>query len=439
MEHEVATRLIAEAVITCDGEVAVHRPGSIDIDRDGVIVRAGGRDDETGTPESTLDVGGLLMPGLVNAHAHGPMTLLRGVGDGLPLERWLTEAIWPREGRLGPGDVEAGMRLASIEMLRAGVTASCEMYFVDDELVAAVDATGGRLMCTPGVVGVAHLATFHEPDGRLAEISRLHADHHRPDGRIRIGVAPHSAYDLPLEVVDELASLARDLDTPLHLHVAETRNEGAELEAAHGKRTVEILAERGVLDGHVLIAHGVWLDDTEIRLCADHGTHVAHCPKSNLKLGSGVARLADLTAAGVNVGLGTDGVASNDNLDLWQELQLAPLLARGTATDPTLFSAADALLMATAKGAKAIGFPDTGTLAPGSRADIIRVDLDQPAFTPVVDDMDLVDRIVWAGGARYVTDTWVDGRRIVENGTITTVDEAAARADVQSRAERLAS
>jgi len=433
-----AQRLIADAVITCRAAVEVHRPGFIDVDADGRVKRSGSLADAPPTEDAVTRMSGLLMPGLINSHAHGPMTLLRGVGDGLPLERWLTEAIWPREGKLAPGDVAAGMLLASVEMLLAGVTASCEMYFADDELLDAVDASGGRVMCTPGVVGVAHLANFYEPTGRLAEIATLHASRHEPEGRLRVGVAPHSAYDLPLAVVDDLAGLARDLDCPLHIHIAETGHEGRDLEEVHGKRTVEVLAERGVLDGHVLAAHGVWLNDAEVELFASHGTHVAHCPKSNLKLGSGVARLHDLITAGVNVGLGTDGVASNDDLDLWQELQLAPLLARGTSGDPTRITAEQALLMATRHGAEAIGMPDTGTLTPGSWADIIRVDLSQPAFTPIITDDDLVDRLVFAGGSRYVTDTWVAGQRVVEAGASTTVDTETALADAQTRAERLA-
>lgn len=434
-----AQRLIADAVITCAPRVEVHRPGFIDIDDDGRVEGSGplAVGPPTRSPETRMS--GLLMPGLVNAHAHGPMTLLRGVGDGLSLERWLTEAIWPREAKLGPGDVRAGMLLASAEMLLAGVTASCEMYFADDELLDAVDATGGRVMCTPGVVGAVHLANLYEPGGRFAEISALHAARNEPEGRLRVGVAPHSAYDLPMPVVDDLASLARELECPLHIHIAETSDEGRDVEAEHGKRTVEVLAERGVLDGHVLAAHGVWLSDAEVELFAWHGTHVAHCPKSNMKLGSGVARLHDLTTAGVNVGLGTDGVASNDDLDLWQELQLAPLLARGTSGDPTRISARQALLMATRCGAEAIGMSDTGSLAPGSWADIIRIDLDNAAFTPIITDDDVVDRLVFAGGARYVTDTWVAGERVVEAGELLTVDTEAARADVQARAERLAS
>ena len=297
--------LRADAVITCDGRPEVHRPGQVEIDRSGRVVYAGS---VRPTDVAPTELGGLLMPGLVNVHGHGPMTLLRGVGDGLPLDRWLNEEIWPREANLQPGDVETGMLLASVEMLRAGVTTSCDMYFADDEMISAVRRTGGRLVCTPAVVGVVHGDAL-APGGRLDEIRRLHADHHDLGSTVTVGIGPHSPYDLGTELLGALAQAARDLETVLHLHVAETADEGAELERAVGCSTVEHLHRTGVLDGHVLTAHSVWIGDADIERYAEHGTHVAHCPVSNMKLGSGIAPISAMRRAGVNVALGTDGVA----------------------------------------------------------------------------------------------------------------------------------
>jgi len=437
---DIAHRLIADAVMTCGSDgVMVSRPGHIDIDAEGRVVRAGSPEHSESplSVEKTSLVGGLLMPGLVNTHSHGPMTLLRGVGDGLALDDWLTGAIWPREAKLGKNDVYWGMQLASIEMLTAGITTSCEMYFADREIIRAVEQTGARLMCTPGVVGVVHLDRIHKPDGRIAEIEALHDEHSGRSGRIQIGVAPHSAYDLPMPIVEELAAMARSLDAPLHLHLAETKDEGSGLESKFAKRTVEVLAERGVLDGHVLAAHGVWLDENEISLLATHGTNVAHCPRSNLKLGSGIAPVHAMRSAGINVCLGTDGAASNDALDLWQEMSLAALLVRGTALDATRISSSDALLMATRDGARAVGMADTGTLTAGSWADVVRIDIDQPAFTPLNDDHDLVDRVVWSGGSRYVTDVWVAGNQVVSNRAMVNVDTDETIREVQARGARL--
>ena len=424
--------LRADAVITCDGRPEVHRPGQVEIDRSGRVVYAGTVRPTDVTP---TELGGLLMPGLVNVHGHGPMTLLRGVGDGLPLDRWLNEEIWPREANLQPGDVETGMLLASVEMLRAGVTTSCDMYFADDEMISAVRRTGGRLVCTPAVVGVVHGDAL-APGGRLDEIRRLHADHHDLGSTVTVGIGPHSPYDLGTELLGALAQAARDLETVLHLHVAETADEGAELERAVGCSTVEHLHRTGVLDGHVLTAHSVWIGDADIERYAEHGTHVAHCPVSNMKLGSGIAPISAMRGAGVNVALGTDGVASNDSLSMWEDVRMAPLLARVASTDPTALDATDALMMATANGGRALGL-DIGSLASGSWADVIRVDLDDLAFTPWSTDDDLLRRVVWNTSERHVTDVWVAGRQVVADGDVTTVDVAGVVADAAERGSRL--
>ena len=424
--------LRADAVITCDGRPEVHRPGQVEIDRSGRVVYAGS---VRPTDVAPTELGGLLMPGLVNVHGHGPMTLLRGVGDGLPLDRWLNEEIWPREANLQPGDVETGMLLASVEMLRAGVTTSCDMYFADDEMISAVRRTGGRLVCTPAVVGVVHGDAL-APGGRLDEIRRLHADHHDLGSTVTVGIGPHSPYDLGTELLGALAQAARDLETVLHLHVAETADEGAELERAVGCSTVEHLHRTGVLDGHVLTAHSVWIGDADIERYAEHGTHVAHCPVSNMKLGSGIAPISAMRGAGVNVALGTDGVASNDSLSMWEDVRMAPLLARVASTDPTALDATDALMMATANGGRALGL-DIGSLASGSWADVIRVDLDDLAFTPWSTDDDLLRRVVWNTGERHVTDVWVAGRQVVADGDVTTVDVAGVVAAAAERGSRL--
>ena len=432
--------LVADIVVTCiDGAAQVHSPGQIDIDDQGRVMHAGPCRQ---TDCSVIDnVGGLLMPGLVNTHGHAPMVLLRGLGDGLPLERWLTEAIWPTEARLGPGDVEWGMRLAVAEMLLAGVTTTCDMYFDDAAMIQAVLATGGRHLCTPGVVGAVHMRTPNGLADRMAEIRTLHSEFHDPNGRITVGIGPHSPYDLPIDVVVELAQMAIDLETVLHLHVAETMTEGAALESAHGCSTVQVLEQAGILNGHVLSAHSVWIDDNDIAAFAQRGTHVAHCPTSNMKLGSGIAPVRELLAAGVNVALGTDGAASNDDLDLWDEMALAPLLARVKAHDPGALTATQALLMATANGGRALGL-NVGTLATGSWADIVRVDLDRPSWQPLSDpntDIDqLVSRLVFSTKSRDVTDVWVAGERVVSDRVLTTIDLDEAMTEVQSRGRRLA-
>lgn len=430
------TRLVGDVVVPVDGAGTVWRDGAVDIGPDGRITAAGPASDLPPATGEVRRVGGLLMPGLVNTHAHTPMTLVRSTGDGLPLQRWLTEAVWPREGRMDADDAWWGMALGSIEMLKAGVTTSCEMYLFEESVIDAVRRTGARLVVTPGILAALHADSFGVGSARLEVVVGVHARHHDPEGRVTVGFGPHSAYDLEIGQVREIAQEARRLDALLHIHLEETRAEREQVIAATGKPATVLLADGDVFGGRVLAAHGVWLDDTDRSILADHGVSVAHCPQSNLKLGSGVAPIVAHRAAGVRVALGTDGPASNDDLDLWEELKLAPMLARGIAHDAAAMTADESLQMATAEGADALGI-DAGRLRPGAWADVVRVDLDQPAFSPGLDE-DLIAHLVWAGSSRFVTDVWVAGEPVVVAGTCTTIDEAEVRHEVAERGRRLA-
>jgi len=428
-------RFTADVVVTCDTDDSVFAPGVVDT-VDGRIAWAGPASsapvvDDTVTVE---DVGGLLMPGLVNAHCHTPMTLVRGSGDGLPLQRWLAEAMWPREGRMTPEDAWWGMTLGSAEMLLAGVTTSCEMYLFEEAVVDAVRESGARLVMTPGVVSALHSSG----SDRAGEISDFFSRNHDPAGRITVGIAPHSAYDLGVEAVAELADLARSLDTLLHIHLAETREESTELEDAYGHSITRILHDHGVFGGRVLAAHCVWLDTDDIELLADDGVAVAHCPVSNMKLGSGIAPLVAMGEAGVTVGYGTDGPASNDSLDLWEEVKVAALLAKVHALDSTVVSAVETLAMATRHSAAAVGLDDTGCLKPGNTLDMIRIDLDHATFVPITEPDELLAHLAWSGSSRRVTDVWVAGEKVVADGEVLTIDMERTLAEVGERALRLA-
>lgn len=430
------TRYLADTVVTCDEKQAVFSPGCLDIEGNKIVWVGAPEDAPEVLDIEAHQVGGLLMPGLVNAHAHTPMTLVRGAGDGLPLWRWLTEAMWPREGRMIPEDVWWGMTLGSAEMLKAGVTTSCEMYLHEEALVEAAQASGARLVMTPGVVSALHPDNSGTQRGQ--EIADFHAKYHDPQGRITIGVGPHSAYDLGVERVAELAELARHLNTVLHIHLAETTQESEDLEQRYGQSVVRTLADHGVFDGQVLAAHCVWVDDQDIKILVDHQVAVAHCPLSNMKLGSGIAPLVAMRQAGITVALGTDGPASNDTLDLWEEVKFAPFLARVSALDATLLNPQETLSMATRESAQAVGLTSVGSLASGMTADFIRLDMEHPAFVPVTETAELMAHIAWSGSSRSVTDVWVDGQPVVADSQILTVDEEKARAEVQHRAQRLA-
>jgi 5-methylthioadenosine/S-adenosylhomocysteine deaminase len=421
-------RLRAPIVLPCDPACTVLRDAVVDIAADGRITHVGAFADAPVSDAPVRDYPGILLPGMINTHAHSPMTVLRGMGGDLPLMRWLQDIIWPAEALLTPADIEAGMLLGSVEMLRNGITTSIEQYFQPEHVIRAVQATGARMILGPAIVDV---PGWHWR-AQLDEISaRIDVDGRQPDDRIELGYGPHSAYTLSPEALTMVAEAARARDALLLIHVAESTNEDVVQRERHGS-VPKLLASLGVLGGRVLAAHSIHLSDEDIQIFAAHGVSVAHCPGSNAKLTSGIARIPDLRAVGVAVGLGTDGPASNDDLDLWEEMRLSVLLGRLSTMDSTSLVAKDALLMATRGGAAAVGRDDIGALEPGRWADVVGVSVDSPAFSAglAVPDEHLLANLVWAAGARDVRDVWVGGEQVVSDGESTRVD----RAKVQSLA-----
>ncbi|MBA0123974.1 amidohydrolase [Haloechinothrix sp. YIM 98757] len=434
----MSRRIHAPIVLPCGDPFTVLRDATVDVDATGTITYCGPR---AGAPErhdaAVSELTGILLPGLINAHAHSPMTLLRGMGGDLPLMRWLHEVVFPAEAALTPDDVHAGMLLGSVEMLRHGVTTSTEMYYQGERVADAVLRTGGRLVLTGPVIdlpglswraAVKHIDDWIDTDGRIFG----------PGQRIELGYGPHSAYMLPADALEVIAESARAREALVHIHAAETAGEDTELRERYGS-VPRLLDEVGVLSGRALLAHAVHVDATDIALLARSGASVAHCPGSNAKLASGIAPLNELLAAGVPVGLGTDGPASNDDLDLLHEVQLTAMLARLSTGDSTAVSAEQALLLATRDGAAALGRTDIGTIEPGRWGDLVHIDLDDPAFVAGADapDEQLVANLVWGAGSRRVTDVWVAGEHVVTEGESTRVDRGQAQADVRATAGRL--
>jgi 5-methylthioadenosine/S-adenosylhomocysteine deaminase len=433
----MSSRFLAPVVLPADPACSLLRDAVVDVDDTGRITHVG---PESSAPEFTGDVtrlSGILLPGLVNTHAHSPMTLLRGMGGDLPLLRWLNEIIWPAEAKLRPENVRTGMLLGSVEMLRHGVTTSAEMYFEGEQLVDAVLTTGGRVLVAPPVMELPGM------DWRtsLAAIDRwIDADGLRfgPGDRIELGYGPHSAYMLNPEGLRATAESAAARGALVQIHVAEAAAEDLEQRKEYGS-VPKLLDSLGMLNGRTLAAHAIHLSDEDIALFAARGTGMAHCPGSNAKLASGIARIKELREAGVAVGLGTDGPASNDDIDLWEELQLTAMLARLATGDSTVLTAADAFLLATRGGAEALGRYDIGVLEPGRWADLVHVDLDDPAFAAGLDvpDEQLLSNLVWAAGSRRVRDVWVGGEQVVADAEPTRVDRAKVQADVAETAARL--
>ncbi len=428
-------RYTADMVVPCDGTGMVLAPGVLEVEG-GRVVHVGRG--PTGRPATEVRLDGVVLPGLVNVHAHTPMSLFRGSGEGLPLDRWLTEVLWPREAKLTSEDVYWGMVLGAAESLRFGVTTSCEMYFEEDAIADAVLATGGRAVVTPAILQFPDGEGGPSWAGRLEEVAEFHRRRNGDGGRIEVGFGPHAPYSVPPEVLTVIAALASDLGALVHLHAAETEAEVEQFVATHRRRVVHALADVGLLEGRLLAAHGVWLDDEEISLLAEAGAAVAHCPQSNAKLASGIAPLAGMLTAGVRVGLGTDGPASNNDLDLWKEMRLAASLARLRERDAGAVSAVAALDLATRAAGHALGRPELGSLYDGAAADFVLVDLDDPVFSPMSDPSDVVGHLVWSVQSRLVTDVWVGGRKVVAAGRCLTVDTDEARYEVGRRAARLA-
>lgn len=429
-------RLRAPIVLPCDPGCSVLRDAVVDIEDDGRIGYVGPFADAPGDVPVT-ELPGILLPGLVNTHAHTPMTVLRGMGGDLPLLRWLQEVIWPAEARLKASDLAAGMLLGSVEMLRAGVTTSVEMYFHLDTLAEAVLATGGRAVLTGGIIDAPGF-TWRSLLDDVSALIDAEGLRFGPGDRIEIGYGPHSAYTLTPEILTEVTAAARERDALMHIHVAEAALEDAAQRATHGS-VPKLLESLGFYGGRVLAAHCVHLSDEDIAIFAEHKVAVAHCPGSNAKLASGIARVRDLRAAGVTVGIGTDGPASNDDLDLWEEVRLAAMLSRLSTMDASALVAADVLLMATRLGAAAIGRDDIGALAPGRWADVVHISTDAPAFSAGVDvpDAQLLSNVVWAAGARQVSDVWVAGDKVVACFEPTRVDRAEAQARAGAVTQRL--
>jgi 5-methylthioadenosine/S-adenosylhomocysteine deaminase len=428
----VTTRLEADAVFTVDDDDTLHRPGAVEIDR-GVVTWVGDPSERPAASGVRVErFGGVVMPGLVNCHAHSPMTLVRSAGDGLPLERWLSESIWPREARMSDDDAYWGMVLGAAEMLANGVTTSCEQYRHPEPVTDALLDSGMRAVFTTAVIDLPGnpWQTF------LAEACRVFDERNGREGRLHVGFGPHAAYTVPPDGLSATAEEARRRDALLQIHLSETEAEDVLVQERYGARATRLLADLGVLEARVLAAHAVWLDDADVELLGRHDVAVAHCPGSNGKLGAGVARLRALLDRGVRVGLGTDGPASNDDLHLWDEMRLAALLARAVSADPGTVSSVEALRLATRGGGEALGL-GVGVLERGRPADIIRLRTDDPRFSPALDDVELLGHLVWAGAGYLVTDVWVAGERVVEGGRCTRIDAEQARDEVTRRAGRL--
>src|SRR3954470_800955 len=425
-------------VLTMDDQFTVHVPGSIAIDN-GRILAVGDIAAAYAAGE-TVDCGGrVVMPGLVNAHTHAPMTLLRGLADDLRLDVWLMGYMMPVEREfVSPDFVRLGTQLACAEMIRSGVTCFADMYYFEEAIAEATAEAGMRALCAQTVL------RFPTPDAASYEDSLARARDfiQRWKGHPLIvpAPAPHAPYTCTAEILRECAQLAMEFDVPLHIHLSETAQEVEDSRRQNGMPVVPWVKRHGLFDAKVLAAHCVHVDDGEIRALKNANCGVAHNPTSNLKLGAGVAPVARMLELGVDVGIGTDGAASNNDLDMFEEMRLAALLAKGSTGDPTALPARDAVAMATRLGARAMHLDHlTGSLEAGKRADLIVVDLDRlhnlPAFDR--DPQAVYARIVYASKSTDVVDVMCNGRWLMRDRALLTLDEGELREAARALARRV--
>ncbi len=375
-----------------------------------------------------------LIPGLVNAHTHAAMSLFRGLADDLPLMDWLQKHVWPAEAKwVGPEFVHDGTELAVAEMLKGGTTCFNDMYFFPDATARAVQAAGMRA-CLGLILIDFPSAWAASPQEYLHKGLALHDDL-KHNALITTAFAPHAPYTVADSSLEKVRMYADELDIPVHMHVHETAHEVEQAQAANGKRPLERLAGLGLLSPRLLAVHMTQLVDDEFAALAQANVTVVHCPESNLKLGSGVCPVPALLKAGVNVALGTDGAASNNDLDMLGELRTAALLAKGAHRDPTALPAHVALRLATLNGARALGRDaDIGSLVPGKAADVVAIDLSDLSTQPVYDP---VSQIVYSATREQVTDVWVAGRRLLADRKLTTLDEDAIRRKAQEWRDKI--
>ena len=375
-----------------------------------------------------------LIPGLVNAHTHTPMTLFRGLADDLPLMEWLQNHVWPAEQKWVSADfVATGSRLAMAEMVRGGTTCFNDMYFFPE--VTAEVAREAGLRAVVGMILIDFPSAWAGDSADYLQRGLELHDRIKGDPLVRAIFSPHAPYSVSDEPLRRVRTLAAELELPVHMHVHETAEEVEQGLSSHGKRPLARLDELGLLAPDLVAVHMTQLTDEEIGQVARAGVQVVHCPQSNLKLASGFCPVARLLEAGVNVALGTDGAASNNDLDMLAEMQTAALLAKGVAGDPAALPAFQALQMATIHGARALGLEtETGSLLPGKVADMIAVDLAPLETRPIYDP---VSQIVYAAGREQVTHLWVAGRALMRERRLLTLDEASVLHEAHGWQQRL--
>jgi len=426
------TLIQAVTAITLDDEDRILR--ETDVALDGPTILAVGDVPEGFEPDEVIDGRErVALPGFFNAHCHAAMTLERGWAEDLPFDRWLNEKIWVAESALEEEDVYWGAALACCEMIRAGVVGFADHYFWMNQVARAVDEAGMKAHLSWTQFGT---GTEEELGGvSLADTTRFVREWHgAADGRIRCGMGPHSPYMCPPDFLRRVVEAARELDVGIHLHVAESQEQVDNSIEAHGKTPVAHLESLGVFDGPTIAAHAILVDEVDLQILAGKGVHVAHTPKTYLKLAMGVAPLPDFLQNGVRVALGTDGPASNNDMNPLEVMRITGLHHKNALGKPEALPRTTLLRLATAAGARAMAFEGSGVLAPGRPADLILLDTRAPHWFP---RHDLAAGVVYAAHPSDVSHVFVDGALLLRDGELLTLDEERIRYEAERRAFRM--
>jgi len=378
----------------------------------------------TSTSNITADVkinakGKVAIPGLINCHTHISMSLFRGIAEDQPLETWLKETIWPLENKLKTEDIYVGALLGCLEMVKTGTTCFADMYFHEDMVAKAIEESGLRGVLAEGIIEAGNKILGERTFNKSLEFARKF--HGYANDRVRAMLGPHAAYSCSSDLLKKISENACELGVGLHLHLAEAKSMFDEFEKKYKVSEVEFLDNMGFFNGHVLAGHCINLSQNDMKILSKRGVHVAYVPVANMKLGLGAAKIKDLISLGVNVGLGTDGPASNNTLDMFETMKFAALLQKLTYRNPTVLSAYEVLEMATINGAKALGLEDKiGSLETGKCADVILIDLENPHLKPL---HDIFASLVYSARGSDVDTVIVDGKIIMENRNIKSLDE----------------
>jgi 5-methylthioadenosine/S-adenosylhomocysteine deaminase len=427
----------ADYLLTMEGDLAVIKDGAVAVS--GTYIKDVGTFTDISqkyTSERILDgANKVLFPGLINTHTHAAMVYFRGIADDLPLQEWLEKHIWPNEMKWLSADfVGDAVELACLEMLKAGVTTYADMYFFEDAAGKKLEKIGMRGVLGSGIVDFPWRDVAQSPDDYFKNAEKL-IHNWRDSELITPCVAPHATFTCGPDNYKRAKEMADKYDVPLHTHLAETQFEVAECQKRYGKTPVEHLDSVGFLSERVFAAHCVWLTDKEIEILADRNVGVSHCIESNLKLASGFAPVDKLFKAGVKVAFGTDGAASNNDLSILGEMSTAAKVHKAVSQDPTVLDSKTVLLMATKNGAEILGLGDkVGSLKPGKRADLVIADLDKPHLTPIYD---IYSHITYCMRAGDIDTVMVNGKIVLDNRKLTTLDEAEILAKAKSWCDKI--